>query len=164
MLMHNRIYKFFSDYNLIYPIQFIFRQKYSRVHAFISLTESIRKSLDDRNIGYGIFVDLQKADDTAEHNILLSKSEHYDLRDLANEWFKSYLPNRKQYVSFNGYDSNFADVKFGVPQGSVLGQLFFLIYINDLIQTIKSITLLMTQTYFILVNHLIDLINMLILI
>ena len=134
--MYNRIYKFFSDNNLIYSLQFGFRQKYSTVHALISLTESIRKNLDEGNIGCGIFVDLQKAFDTVEHDILLSKLEHYGIRGLANEWFKSYLSNRKQYVSINGYDSNLADVKFDVPQGSVLGPLLFLIYINDLNQVL----------------------------
>ena len=99
--MYNRIYKFFSDNNLIYSLQFGFRQKYSTVHALISLTESIRKNLDEGNIGCGIFVDLQKAFDTVEHDILLSKLEHYGIRGLANEWFKSYLSNRKQYVSIN---------------------------------------------------------------
>ena len=131
------MYKFFFDNNLIFSSQFGFRQKYSTVHALISLTENSRKNLDDGNIGCGIFVDLQKAFDTVEHDILLSKLEHYGIRGLANEWFKSYLSNRKQYVSINGYDSNLADVKFGVPQGSVLGRLLFLIYINDLNQALK---------------------------
>ena len=83
-LMYNRIYKFFSDNNLIYSLQFGFRQKYSTVHAIITLTESIRKNLDEGNIVCGIFVDLQKAFDTVEHDILFSKLEHYGVRDLAN--------------------------------------------------------------------------------
>ena len=136
-LMYNRMYKFFSDNNLIYFLQFGFRQKYSIVHALISLTENIRKNLDEGNIGCGIFVGLQKAFDTVEHDILLSKLEHYGIRGLAKEWFKSYLSNRKQYVSINGYDSDLADVKFAVLQGSVLGPLLSLIYINDLNQALK---------------------------
>ena len=116
-LMYNRINKFFSDNNLIYCLQFGFRQKYSTLHALINLTENIRKNLDEGNIGCSIFVNLQKAFNTVEHDILLSKLEHYGICGLANEWFKSYLSNRKQYVSINGYNSNLVDVKFGVPQG-----------------------------------------------
>ena len=134
--MYNRMYKFFSDNNLIYPLQFGFRQKYSTVRALMSLTENIRKNLDKGNIGCGIFVDLQKSLGTTEHNILSSKLEHYGIHGLANEQFKSYLSNRKQYVSINDYDSNLADVIFDVPQGSVLGLLLFLVYINDLNQGI----------------------------
>ena len=136
-LMYNSMYKFFSDNNLLYSLQFGFRQKYSIVHALISLTENIRKNIVEGNIGCDIFVDLQKEFNTVEHDILLSKLEHYGIHGLANEWFKSYLSNRKQYVSINGYESNLADVKFDVPQGSVLGPLLFLIYINDLNQAFK---------------------------
>ena len=98
--MYNRIYKFFSDNHLIYSLQFGFRQKYSTVHAIISLTENISKNLDERNIGCGIFADLQKAFDTVEHDILLSKLEHYGIRGLANEWFKSYLGIRNQCFNY----------------------------------------------------------------
>ena len=88
-------------------------------------------------MGCGIFVDLRKAFDTVERGILLWKLEHYCIRGLANERFKSYLPNKTKYVSINGYDYNAADVKFSVPQGSVLGLMLFLVYIKDLNQALK---------------------------
>ena len=106
---------------LIYSLQFGFRQKYSTVPALISLNKKIGKNLDEGNIGCGILVDLQKAFDTVEHDIVLSKLEHYGVCGPANECLKSYLSNRKQYVSINGYDSNLADVKFDAPHGSIPG-------------------------------------------
>ena len=144
-LMYNRMYKFFFD-NIIYPVQFGLDKNIQQfMHSLV--LQRTEKNLDKKNIGFGIFVDVQKAFDTVERDVLLSKLEHYGIHGLANEWFKYYLSNRKQYVSINGYDSNLADVKFGVPQGSVLGLLLFLVYINDLNQALK----------FILVNLLIDL-------
>ena len=80
----------------------------------------------------GVFVDLQKAFDTVDHNILLHKLLHYGIRDIANCWFSSYLPNRKQFVTINGFDSVIQSFQYWVPQGSVLGPLLFLIYIHDL--------------------------------
>ena len=87
--MHNRIYNFFNENNIICPLQFGFRQQYSTFHALISLTEDIRKNLDKGNIGCGIFVDLQKVFDTVEHDIFLATFEHHGIRGMANNWFKS---------------------------------------------------------------------------
>ena len=95
------------------------------------------KALDDGNFAYGIFVDFQKAFDTVDHSILLSKLYHYRICGLANKWFESYLANRKQFVSINGFESSTSNITCGVPQGSVLGLLLFLIYINDLHVAIK---------------------------
>ena len=99
--MYSRLYKFFNDNKLIYQLQFGFRQNYSTSHAIINLTEDIRNNLDQGNIGCGIFVDLQKAFDTVDHEILLSKLDYYGVRGNTNEWFKSYLSNRTQYVAIN---------------------------------------------------------------
>ena len=124
--MYTRLYKFLDIHNCIYNLQFGFREKHSTNHALFSITEKIRESLDNNNFACGIFIDLQKAFDTVNHDILLQKLNHYGIRGVANAWFKSYLSNRTQFVSINGFESNTKNINVGVPQGSVLGPLLFL--------------------------------------
>ena len=139
-LLHKRLYKFLSDSNSIYDLQFGFRQGHSTIHALTSLTEQIRKGLDSNKYVGGVFIDLQKAFDTVDHKVLLGKLEHYGIRGVANDLFKSYLNNRRQFVSIKGFNSEEKVMEYGVPQGSVLGPLLFLIYINDIHNALKHST------------------------
>ena len=124
--MYKRVSQFLTENNIIYDLQFGFRQNFSTAHALINLTENIRQALDEGYIGCGIFVDLQKAFDTVDHEIILAKLDHYGVCGVSNEWFRSYLSDHQQYVSTNGYDS-----------GRCSRSPTFLLYINDLNQAIK---------------------------
>ena len=123
--MHDRLYKYLENHNLIYELQFDFRKKHSTNHALISLVELIKSNLDEGNYTCGVFLDLQKAFDTVNRDILLRKLEHYGIRARANGWFASFLSSRSQFVTIDSYDSAIMDMEYGVPQGSVLGPLLF---------------------------------------
>ena len=131
-VMHNHITDFVNQFEILYPLQFGFRKNHSTVSSLIYMINKIATSIDRNQITVGIFLDLSKAFDTIDHQILFSKLEHYGIRGIALQWSKSYFHNRKQFVQFNETRSTECVIKCGVSQGSILDLLFFLLYINDL--------------------------------
>ena len=131
--MYKRLCTFPNKNDVIYYLQFGFIQHFSTSHALINITENIRKVLDDRNIGCGVFLDLQKAFDTVDHQILLAKLNHSGIPGVSNDCFKSSLSNLNKYVSINACEYGLTALNCGILQASVLGPLlfFFSFNIND---------------------------------
>ena len=124
-IVFTRLCNFLEKHKCLYDLQFGFRTKHSTNHALIDITENIRQSLDNKHIACGIFVDLQKAFDIVNHDILIKKLSHYGIRGIANNWISSYLRQRSQFVTILGFNSKTKNIKHGVPQGSVLGPYYF---------------------------------------
>ena len=120
-LMHNRFIELLEEKQILYYKQFGFRKDFLMNHAILTLLESIQKPLDDGLFACRSFIDLKKAFDTVTHDTLLEKLNQDGIRGISNDWFRSYLSDRTQFVSIKGFNSDFKTVKYGVPQGSVLG-------------------------------------------
>ena len=131
-LMYSRLLNFINKHKIFNKLQFGFRNNHSTFMALVILVENLVNALDNGKCAVGIFLDFQKAFDTVDHGILLDKLYCYGIRGIAHEWFISYLSSRQQSVMYNGHESEFKMMRCGVPQGSILGPLLFLLYINDL--------------------------------
>ena len=130
-VVHHQLYGFLQRNRILSPNQYGFRKKLSTSDAITDMLQFLYDKLDNGHIVISFFLDFSKAFDTVNHNILLKKLERYGIRGLPLEWFRSYLSNRKQFVSTNNVLSNIESINYGVPQGSNLGPLLFLLFIND---------------------------------
>ena len=137
-LIYSRTQSFLEKHSITLPTQYGFRPAYSTSHAMIDILTS---TLDNINVNKNtalLLLDLKKAFDTVNHDIMLKKLNHYGIRGIANKLFASFLANRKQYVFLNHTQSNCGCINCEVPQGSVLGPLLFTLHINDISSSTNS--------------------------
>src|SRR3989442_2040168 len=154
-LMCNRLHSYLTKYKLLYEFQFGFRKDHSCNLALVDVINMVKSEIGNKNNVMGLFMDLSKAFDMVSHDILLDKLFYYGMRDRTLNWFSTYLSHRTQFTVINKNHSATKNIVSGVPQGSVLGPVLFLIYINDLYTSVKDqkLSLFADDANVFVVNH-----------
>ena len=134
-LIFNRCIEFIENNNILNAKQFGFRAHHSTYMAIMQLVDKINNAVEKNETTIGVYLDLSKAVDTIDHDILLHTLYYYGFRRIVLDWFRDYLSNRTQYVSYNNNKSDLKTILCGVLQGPILGPLLFILYINDITNT-----------------------------
>ena len=137
-LIYNQLIEFLQRNEVLGNHQWGFRSLHSTALALIDCSNNWLINIDKKGTNFSVFLDIKKAFDTIDHSILLQKLEYYGIREEELKFFSSYLHNRRQCCIVNGHQSSFQTVRCGVPQGSILGPLLFIIYMNDLPKSIEN--------------------------
>jgi hypothetical protein len=152
-IVHTRLSNFLEQNNLISDSQYGFRKNHSTIHPLVKFLNFITSAFNDKEHCLAIFCDMRKAFDTVDHGILLTKLHNLGIQGTELKWFENYLKGRKQFVFLNGTSSNLREILLGVPQGSILGPLLFILYINDLPKISKFFSSLFADDTKLLAKH-----------